>query len=129
MLPALTCRWIRAYAPSLGRNRARRLALLAFPRRVVVRIGLRNLSTSIAQPVFKAAAHGGGFGGLGGEILQFAEVVFQVVKLDAAVLKEQNQFVIPVADGGRGLAELRAVVRIVPKQIAIQMLAGAAARR
>lgn len=55
------------------------------------------------------------FGWVGfGEVVEFADVVFQVVELEAPVFEVFDQFPVAGADGAAGEAALVAVVGVVP---------------
>jgi hypothetical protein len=52
------------------------------------------------------------------KVRAFANVGFQIIKLDAAVLKEQKQLVVPAANRGGRSPALRTVMRVVPEDFA-----------
>src|SRR5690606_23542884 len=65
------------------------------------------------------AERSGGSGQLGGEVAALARVRLQVIELDGGRIIVLDELVAASAQSGAGLLVLRAVLRVVPDQVAL----------
>lgn len=87
---------------------------------VVVGVWLGRPGARVQQHAVQAAAHGlEELGLLGAEVVLFAEVGGEIVEFLALVFEEADDLEGTTAERGAGAAELRAVVGVVPEEIAL----------